>query len=442
LIFIIVNKASKRFVYTCEVLFKQVLKTDYRFIELPIFSILDEKKKPSANDIVITYGVDDFNNNCIKIPDCGLLFSDELTELHAPMIIENEVLKLFPEQKPYYSINFDIFSASFYLLTEYYNYYNKQFDLHQRYKNDNENSYFQKPWVNVWADLLVNAIQQKFPTYECPEKEFSWSFSFDIDHPFAFIHRGLIGYLAFFKDLLHADFTNFSLRYKAILTSVDPYNTFDFILDSLDNKKSRFFILVNKFGKYDSHISYHKAAFIEIVKMIAERGHEIGLHPSYFSFLNPQVLEIEKNRLEKIIGEKIVSARQHYLRYRLPQTRQYYSDLEIFNDFNSVCIEKSGFKNAVTVAFPWFDLQKNLMTSLMIHPEICMDTGLNIYEQLRAEAAFEAIEEKIGLVEKYGGNFSMLWHNNSLSEIHGWKGWKEIYLAVLNTLKHKEKLIV
>jgi len=440
LIYIIVKQASKRFVYTCEVIFKQVLKLDYRFYEINHFQLLDESKKPGNNDVIINYGITDLNRKSLNIYNFGLLFNDDLTEMYPDSAQCKDSLKLFPAPTHNYDIDFDVFSASFYLLTEYYHYFNPKYDKHQRYDESSFTCYFSKPWVNIWANVLLEKIKIKYPEFQLPVKSFSFDFTFDVDHPFAFNNRGIPGKLAFFNDLLRADFKNFNDRLTSQISRRDPYNTFDFIFQQIVGQKARFFILASQFSKYDSRVSISKKAYADIIRGIVNCGYEIGIHPSYYSFINKQIIRYEKEYLEKTAKVSIISARQHYLKYSLPSTRQYYTESGIVNDFNSVCISNTGFKNAISNAFTWFDLTKNLMTNLTIHPSAIMDVSLNIYQKMKVEQAYDEIVAKIALTDKYGGNFSMLWHNNSLSEIHGWQGWRELFISVNKLLQSKKTI--
>ncbi|MFQ5349978.1 MAG: hypothetical protein ACE5EG_06015, partial [Thermoanaerobaculia bacterium] len=49
-------------------------------------------------------------------------------------------------------------------------------------------------------------------------------------------------------------------------------------------------------------------------------GWEIGLHGSYNSHLDADLLGSEKARLEQVLGRRVVGTRQHYLRLAVPET--------------------------------------------------------------------------------------------------------------------------
>ena len=53
----------------------------------------------------------------------------------------------------------------------------------------------------------------------------------------------------------------------------------------------------------------------ELIYYIVANNHEIGLHGSYNSYNNYELLMNEKDRLETFIGMEVKSIRQHYLNF-------------------------------------------------------------------------------------------------------------------------------
>jgi len=399
--------------------------------------VLPESKRPQKEDIIVNYGVT-YIESGVHIPDCGFLSDTSLNSFLPPSNMSDNFLKLFTDVSTK-DVDFDIFAASFYILTEYYFYFQTDFDQHGRYNEYDDfllkNNFFAFPWVNVWANYLLDLIIKKYPHFEKPKNTLSIKLSFDIDHPFAFINKGIAGYAGYFKDLFHADFKNSILRCRTHTGNKDPYDTFDFILKETEYTKSVFFFLGQHLSGYDGKTSFKNKAYKSIIIKVKERGHEIALHPSYLTHHNKQAIKLEKQMLEEISDVEVRSARQHYLRYRLPHTRQYYQQVGIFNDYNSVCINFSGYKNGITCSFPWFDLQENRMSKLIIHPTIIMDVSLKEYMKLTPEQAYREYEKQFNMLRIYGGEVNLLWHNNSLSDIHGWEGWKDVFIAIVNDLK-------
>ena len=56
-----------------------------------------------------------------------------------------------------------------------------------------------------------------------------------------------------------------------------------------------------------------------------------------------------------------------------------------------------------------------------------MDVSLNNYLKLSSDEAFGQIKRLMLEIERYGGTFISLWHNESLNDKGHWKGWKVVF---------------
>jgi hypothetical protein len=64
-----------------------------------------------------------------------------------------------------------------------------------------------------------------------------------------------------------------------------------------------------------------------------------------------------------------------------------------------------------------------------------MDGTLNEYKRFSIEEAIQCVDELILEVERYGGVFSCLWHNESIAEAGKWKGWKCVFEHTIEHFK-------
>ncbi len=64
---------------------------------------------------------------------------------------------------------FDIFAASFYLLSRYEEYQPHQKDIYGRYAHENslafKEGFLKLPLINIWLEQFKNSLQQKFPSF-------------------------------------------------------------------------------------------------------------------------------------------------------------------------------------------------------------------------------------------------------------------------------------
>ena len=129
------------------------------------------------------------------------------------------------------------------------------------------------------------------------------------------------------KALLKGQFGRARKMLKKGFGTESPYWGFDTVID-IENKygvKSTFFFLEESakvqwlnpksykiaLGRY--HVYEPKVA--NMMRYLDANGWEIGLHGSYYSYDNPNLLKREKAAIEAVLGHEIIGIRQHYLNW-------------------------------------------------------------------------------------------------------------------------------
>jgi hypothetical protein len=332
------------------------------------------------------------------------------------------------------SIPFDIFAASFYLISRYEEYLPHVKDIHQRYTADEslafKNKFLEKPVVDIWAYKLLNHLQEKFPNYKYQIRAYQFISTIDIDNAFAYKHKSLVRSVGgFFKDLSQFKIFNIWDRF-AVISRIkkDPFDTFDKIIaiKKQSNIRTIFFFLIADYTTFDTNVSGSKNKFRLLIKSMVDYA-RVGLHPSYFSMQNPSVLKKEKKRLERITNMPIMRSRQHYLRFSLPETYQHLIDLEITEDYSMGYASHVGFRASTCTPFYFYDLDFEIQTPLKIFPFALMDTTLNDYMKLTPKQSLGKIRDLKNEVKAVNGTFITLFHNEALSNYLRWKGWSRLY---------------
>jgi len=128
MIHLIADRSSERLLYILEIIFKTILKTPYTFVDLSV----NRELKYGSGEVVLNYSSQNIPGS-FGIPVAGLLLEEDINNRQPP--IKNDTLpKLYPAKEGDFDMDYDIFSASFYLITEYEKYACKEFDKHGRYK--------------------------------------------------------------------------------------------------------------------------------------------------------------------------------------------------------------------------------------------------------------------------------------------------------------------
>jgi len=183
--------------------------------------------------------------------------------------------------------------------------------------------------------------------------------------------------------------------------SADPYDSYQFLekIHSKYNVQSFYFLLTAKYSKNDKNISPDSKQFKQLVKSILKYS-DIGIHPSYSSNKNTDIIKSEKEKLEKLSGKVITKSRQHFLMLKFPETYRNLIQLGITEDYSMGYVSVTGFRAGTCTQFHFFDLEANNSENLKIVPFALMDVGLKDYNRLDAEDAAKEIEKIIKNVKK------------------------------------------
>lgn len=335
-------------------------------------------------------------------------------------------------------IPFDIFAASFYLISRYEEYLPHVRDVHERFTAEQSFAFkyrfLEKPVIDIWAFKLLEKLKEKFPNFEYKTRDYNFISTIDIDNAFAYKHKSLVRTSGGFIK----DFFGFKLKTVwdrfAVLINIkkDPYNTFDRILELKKeyDVSTVFFFLVADYTTFDTNVSAAKNKFRLLIKTMVDYA-IVGLHPSYFSMKDEYLLKKEKERLESITNTSMEKSRQHYLRFSLPETYQNLIDLEIKEDYSMGYASHVGFRASTCTPFYFYDLDFEIQTPLKVIPFALMDTTLNDYLGLTPKQSLGKIRDLKNEVKAVNGTFVTLFHNESLSNYLRWRGWKKVYQSML-----------
>lgn len=336
----------------------------------------------------------------------------------------------------------DIIASIFYVLTRYEEYGSKDLDVHGRYESKNSIQH-KFGWLGQaicdrWAKAVIEYIHAELyidvtlaSTLGNPVKTIP---TFDIDNAYAYKFKsGSRRKLSRLKDLLKFDQKRLRERSEVEGGGEDPYDTYDKITGIAKDFEVKIFWLVRSDGKFDRNLSLEIPEHKALIKRMAENA-SIGLHPSYLSHHNSTMISEEHKMLESAVGSEVKSARFHFLRFDLPTSYRELAALQFTDDFSMGYAEATGFRAGTARNHLWFDLESDEVSELMIHPFVYMDGTLNEYLHLSLEESKKRILSLYQEVKEYGGNFSFIWHNETIGGYGKWNGWEQVleYTLQLN----------
>jgi peptidoglycan/xylan/chitin deacetylase (PgdA/CDA1 family) len=170
-----------------------------------------------------------------------------------------------------------------------------------------------------------------------------------------------------------------------------------------------------------------------LVRTLAGRGFEIGLHGAYLSHLDGDELAREKRQIEEALGSTIPGVRQHFLRFDSVRTWSAQARAGFDYDTTLGYNETIGFRAGIAAPFHPWDVDWQRPMELLELPLTAMDGALFRTMKLDAAAAIAKTREHLARVEAVGGLAVLLWHPNAAAEKH-FPGWWPCYLAALDHL--------
>ena len=416
-------RSSTRLKFALDWLLKERLQLNYR--------ITGAGEEVKNLPFFIAYGA--ALPHSVSIPDAGLLWQTDLQIQEPRTAVWNDVPVLFAMEQPGTTLPFDLFSAIFYLLSRYEEYYPFPADKHGRYPATSSILYLkgwlQRPIVDEWVAAFRRRLQAASGIH-IPETHFSYQPTYDIDMAYSHLHKGagrIIG--AYMRALLKGDVKQISERTQVLKNKQkDPYDSFRWLRQlhkEYDCKPVYFILSATKTTAYDKNIHPQHPAMMRVIKNLAKEG-AIGIHPSYYSEQNDG-LSKEKKLLELIASRGTTISRQHYIKIKNPDTWRLLLANDITDDYSMGYGAHLGFRAGTGNSFLWYDLQQEKITTLRIHPFCFMDTTAHFEAQLSATDAFARLEDMCKRLEQTGSTLVTVFHNFSVGTSNEWKGWRQAY---------------
>lgn len=386
---------------------------------------------------IINYSSSVFQKNTFNILPHGLLNETNIVEQEINFINQHNYNSFFQIENSHFS--FDVFAAVFYLISRYEEYLPHQKDEYGRYAHTNSIAYKQeflnRPIVNIWIDEFSKALQKHSPSLEIVKPFFNSIITHDIDMAWSFKHKGILRNIGGFLKQPSVNRLLVLLRVKK-----DPFDSYGFIDENIKNKRIKslfFFLLARKVSDYDKNISPKSYAFKKLIVNMS-RKYTLGIHPSWQSNFKDKLMKHEKIKLEIITEQYITHSRQHYIKFSLPDTYQELIKAGISNEFSMGYGSINGFRASVASSFFWYDLSKEETTSLRLHPFCFMDANSHYEQHQSIEQSQQELMYYYEIIKKYNGLFIPIFHNNFLGTNKEFKGWKEIYTQLINTIHENQ----
>ncbi|GFZ77280.1 hypothetical protein GCM10011403_20420 [Pseudohongiella nitratireducens] len=336
------------------------------------------------------------------------------------------------------TIHYDILGLTYWMLTRLEEIGRTDLDNHQRFPAISSHAfrhgYLERPIIDEWLNILGQVMLRVWPGIELKQHKFNMKVSHDVDCPASYAFQSVKGLIRTMGGnvLVRKDIPA-SLRSlwiwlnsKQAIHPRDPANTFDWLMSQSEDNGlvSAFYFIcgrtdISKDAKYDPEMPQIR----RLMREIHQRGHEIGLHPSYNTYNRPEEIIKEADRLRKVCEEEGIQqnewgGRMHFLRWDQAITQKAWADASMSYDSTLSYADRPGFRCGTCFEYTAFDVATDKPLALRIRPLVAMDCTVIAKHYLglgATETAYEKFNELKNNCRKVDGVFTLLWHNSFFS---------------------------
>ncbi len=216
------------------------------------------------------------------------------------------------------------------------------------------------------------------------------------------------------------------IRVKRGGISSDPYYSFDRFMGLAERHglQASFFFIARYRDSDGTALSRYQMTdpgAVELIRQAAERGHEIGLHPGYESFLDQPALEADAASLRAAAADAghpldEIGGRHHYLRWDTERSPAAWHAAGLAHDSSLGWAEGVGFRTGTSKSFPLWDRAGRTPTEVEERPLVWMDVALlHLGLDYRSDAAAERVTSLRHQCLRHGGDYTVLMHNDEFA---------------------------
>jgi hypothetical protein len=422
---------SNRLDYICKFIFKDVL-------QVPFVFTTSLAKIQNSTIPFINYSTEQHTNGLQIIPH-RIMYQSNI-EPHKIVVNQWQGLPIFFETMGKF-LSFDIFAASFYLVSRFEEYLPNTPDVYGRFAHENslafQENFLHLPLIDMWSKRLYDALQQHNCQLPALSKQFTKIHSFDVDMISAYRHKGFarnVGGLL--KEIVGGKWTDVNKRISYFFSkALDPYDCFLEIQQKLPiEKQIKYFVLcAEKNSQFDKNISLNKPSMKQLVAQLASHA-SVGIHPSYQTHKDPKLLPQEIKNLQDAAKLTVTDSRQHFIKFNLPDTFQQLLKAGIKNDYSMGYGSINGFRASTCTPHLWFDVSANAVKQLMLYPFCWMDANCVFEQKNTTERSLEEWNHYFDICKSYNGVMIDVWHNFIIQHENENTEWRKLWLKTIEKM--------
>ena len=284
----------------------------------------------------------------------------------------------------------------------------QQLDLHGRFPYAHcTHRNILEPTVSKY--LMDNGLDVEYPG----DKQFAVCLTHDVDEIYPSLNHTLLSSLTCLKGLNFRGFKK-QVSWKLHGKEESPYRNFEEIMDLEEEYgacSSFYFLATNS---DITRFRYNIEDLESELGQITDREWEVGLHGGYYAYNNLEEILREKNRLEKVLGKKVIGYRNHFLRFQVPDTWEKLATAGFGYDTTLGYSDMVGFRNGMCHPYLPYNLHTDREVNILEIPMAIMDDTL--FESAPSyEKAWMLAKRLIDTVALYHGVICLNWHSESFN---------------------------
>jgi peptidoglycan/xylan/chitin deacetylase (PgdA/CDA1 family) len=343
-------------------------------------------------------------------------------------------------------IGYDVVASAFYLLSGWQEYHSPTRDRLGRFPYagsvQHRYGFITVPLVNYYLDILKTAVEHAYQIELKPrqwgENTFATCLTHDIDR------YESAWKIAAQEELKRGNWAGAAGLLLQKARGRDAWSNLPDVMKVLHKHGARatFFFLAEH-RKYQGHpnADYDLTAsrYQRLLAELEGQGHEVAVHGSHATSGDPERLRQEQARL----GRPVRGNRFHYLRYDPRLTPGVLEESGLAYDSSLGFAEHFGFRHACCHPFFPFDFKNRRPHRVLQIPLHLMDVTLHHphYLQLDQADMLGAVKPMIAEIQKFGGCFTLLWHNENFAD-HAFPGAARLFDEIISHVASQKALFL
>jgi hypothetical protein len=374
MILVYCSKITTRKEYIFKHIFRRLMHQEFKFTT-------DVSEFVSHSGVKLSYGIKPLGEEFF-IWSQGLLDENGIDDYDIEFHKWDELPFFFkaPERS---DVPFDIFSASFYLITRYEEYLPQVKDDIGRYSSKEsiavQGDFILLPLVDLWVRKLLELLNREANTLLTRKQQVKTTVAIEVASFFKYKSRGIIDNGHFFYSHLRRFKIRYALRQIIVLLGIrmDPFQNYEWLISVirkrwLHGRKSTsttanmiFFFHLGNYNRIDNGISFRSRKYREAIKQIGDYL-DIGLRYSFYC--SDKEVQQQGKKFEEISNRPLHKTMAAYSKISTPGHYKRLVDLEKLEDYSMGYENMPGFRASTCHPFYFYDLDYEVQTPLLIYP--------------------------------------------------------------------------